>query len=126
MAYAAYRDSFRSYGHPPQQTPRPVPVAVAPRPVTTAWMVMAVTVPMLDAHTVRRAIAGCRGCGVLRCTPDLREHCVQLDVQLPQSMHGVLMHSVIGCVPAGEFGRLVSWSRHVAAHRLDHRVRHVP
>ena len=124
MAFAAYRDFAQSCA---QQTSAPVkpaaqPPATAPDPAAAAWVVMAVTVAMADAHSVRRAIAACPGCGVLRCTPDLREHCVRLDVQFPCAMQAALMHRVIDCVPSGAFGRLVPWQRHLAVHRLDHRM----
>lgn len=107
MAYAAYCDSFGL-----------VPSLSLPRPGATKWAVMDVTVHSRDAVWVRRALVNCAGAGILRCIPKLDEHQVRLEIRLPAHGTAAVMDCVMGCVPDGMIGPLISWHRHLQRHGL--------
>lgn len=109
MAYAAYCESFGL-----------VPSLSLPRPGATRWVVMDVTVHSRDAVWVRRALVNCEGAGILRCIPKLDEHQVRLEIRLPAQAAAGVMDCVMGCVPDGVIGPLLSWHRHLQRHGLSH------
>ena len=106
MAYAAYRELLG-------------PVFSAQPVAAPVWQVMDVTVPSRDALAVRRAVAACLGAGILRCIPRLDEQRVRLEIRLPASLAGDVMHRVMVCVPDGEIGHLMSWACHLQRHHLS-------
>ena len=108
MAYAAYRESLAYRFSSPGPEPR------------VKWVVLDVTVPSCDAMVLRRALAGCRGTGILRSIPQLEEKRVRLEVRLPGSQIEEVMHCIMVCVPSGELGTLSTWRAHMLRHGLTH------
>ncbi|WP_411884541.1 hypothetical protein [Polaromonas sp. YR568] len=76
--------------------------------------------PSRDAIWVRRALVNCEGVGILRCIPQLDEHQVRLEIRLPSHSAAEVMDCVMGCVPGGMIGPLISWCRHLQRHGLSH------
>ena len=111
MAFAAYCESFGVPVNLPDQSPVGTHLP--------QWVVMDITVPSVDAIRVRRALASCPGTGVLRCIPRLDEHRVRLEVRLPAHMTADVLHCVMGCVPTGEVGHLLSWRGHLRRRGLS-------
>ena len=108
MAYAAYSESGNAHValHLPCQLPH--------------FVVLAVTVPSLQALRVRRALARCPGAGILRCVPQPVDHLARLEVHLPNAMVAAVMQCVRGCVDDSRFGPVRSWTEHMAHHGLTH------
>lgn len=135
MAYAAYCETQRHLATPPNaqgpwlKNAAPLSLlwphsrALSGPSRIASYVVMSVTVICKDAVLVRHAIAGCAGCGVLRCVPRLRhaqEPRARLEVRLPLSARDDVMRAVLTVATVGEFGPMVPWEQHVALYRLDH------
>lgn len=105
MAYAAYKEF--------------VPAATAPR--RPVFQVLDVTVPLADAHAVRRALLACDGVDILRCEPLPRSGAAcasaapraRLTLHLAGCSFEAVTHRVLACTSDGEFGRLASWREHL-------------
>ena len=111
MAYAAYSDSSNSLS----------PGVSAPRSVRAKkLMVLDVTIPSCEAFHVRQLVATWPDAGVLRCVPNLRDHTVVLEIQLPADRVDDLMHRLICAVPCGEVGCLASRRDHMVKSGMSH------
>nr|WP_145549162.1 hypothetical protein [Variovorax boronicumulans] len=105
MAYAAYKEF----------------VAAGTAARGPLFQVLDVTVPLADAHAVRRALLACDGADILRCEPLPRPGAAcasaapraRLTLHLADGCFEAVAHRVLACTPDGEFGRLVSWRDHL-------------
>jgi hypothetical protein len=105
MAYAAYKEF--------------TPAATAPR--RPVFQVLDVTVPLADAHGVRRALLACDGVDILRCEPLPRSGAAcasaapraRLTLHLADCSFDEVAHQVLACTHDGEFGRMASWRDHL-------------
>ena len=111
MAYAVYCDSFKSLSSL---------ASPAQNRHANKLMVLDVTVPSGEAFAVRRLVHNCQQAGVLRCIPNLRDHTVVLEIQMPANRVDEVMHALMTTVPSGEVGNLSSWRHHLNTQGLAH------
>jgi len=71
------------------------------------------TVPIREAYIVRSAVAQYPGVGVLRCIPKPCDRQVCLEMHFPLDKITEVMHSLIECVPNGQFGCVRAWGKRI-------------
>lgn len=112
MAYAAYKEFS-------------LPATASRTPV---YQVLRITVPIADAHGVRRALRACHGVGILRCEPlpHAGAACATSAPQARFTLHlapsGVdeVWRCLLRCTQDGELGSLTSWREHLRRLGLPH------